>query len=276
MKKLVLTALFLGCITLGFSQSTSEEAVKKVLEGERKAFYSGDKESMAKYWKNDPKTFIITSYATGSYGFIDNERRKSITATFKPGGNGHVGTTTSSKVQVYGNIAVGDVEETVNYKNGTESKQRSIVILEKEGEAWQIIGYSLHGLPKDKKEEEDAIKKMLDEYKKASDAADFKAYKSHWVDAPYVSYQLNGQSFIGDAFWKKTEEIFASRKPTTNITTRSDWNFAIKGGAAFVTFSQKVENPEKKMTSETYEERYLEKVNGEWKIANMTAIKKAN
>lgn len=117
---------------------------------------------------------------------------------------------------------------------------------------------------------------MLEAQKVASDAADLKTYKSHWVDAPYVSYQYNGQSFVGDAFWKKSEEIFASRKPANIITNRTDWNFTIKGAAAFVTFTQKAENVDKKTTSETYEERYVEKVNGEWKMVNMTTIAKAN
>ena len=252
-----------------------EAAIKKVLVDERNAFFAGDKD-IEKYWKDDPKTVILTSYPSGRHNFMDNERRKTLVSQFKAGGNGHVGTITSSKVQVYGKMAVANVEMTVNYKNGSEAKERQLVILEKNGDNWQIINYSLHGVPKETKDEEEAIKKMLDEEKKASDAADFKAYKSHWVEAPYVSFQYNGLSFVGDAFWKSAEEKFAGKKPSNNITTRSDWNFTIKGGAAFVTFSQKTENVEKKTTYETYEQRYVEKVNGEWKMVNMTAIKKAN
>jgi ketosteroid isomerase-like protein len=252
-----------------------EAAIKQLLVDERKAFFASDK-GIEKFWKDDPKTTIITSYTTGSYGAIDNERRKKFVEKFTLGGLGNVGTITSSKVQVFGRTAIADVEMTTNYKNGTEAKERDMVVLEKNGDDWQIVSYSLHGLPKDKKDEEEAIKKMLDEEKKASDAGDFKAYKSHWVEAPNISWLYNGLSFKGDEFWKSAEEKFAGRKPSTNIITRSDWNFTIKGGSAFVTFSQKTENVEKKTTYETYEERYVEKVNGQWKMVNMTAIKKGN
>jgi hypothetical protein len=45
---------------------------------------------------------------------------------------------------------------------------------------------------------------------------------------------------------------------------------------AILKLATTTENVEKKTTYETYEERYVEKVNDEWKMVNMTAIKKAN
>jgi ketosteroid isomerase-like protein len=256
-------------------QADEEAAIKKLLVDERNAFYTGDKEALAKTWKIGPTTFINASYPNGNQFYRNPEAVQKSIADFKRS-ESIVGNITSSKIKVYGNNAIADLEVTANYKNGTEAKEHNIVVLEKEGDTWKIVGNSVHGVPKDKADEEAAIKKMLEEEKKASDAGDFKAYKSHWVEAPYVSFLYNGLSFVGDAFWKSAEEKFANRKPTNNTTTRSDWSFAIRGGTAFVTFSQKTENPEKNTTNETYEERYVEKVNGEWKMVNMTAIKKAN
>lgn len=256
-------------------KAEEEAAIKQLLVDERKAFYAGDKDGVTKFWTDNPRTFVNASFPSGHQFYMNQEAVKKSIATFKPNDNA-TGTITSSQVKVYGKAAMADIELTTNYKNGMVAKAHDIILLEKEGSEWKILGHSSHGIPADKKDEEEAIKKMLDEEKKASDAADFKAYKSHWVEAPYVSFQYNGLSLVGDAFWKSAEERFAGRKPTNMITTRSDWNFTIKGAAAFVTFSQKAENVEKKTTSETYEERYVEKVKGEWKMVNMTAIKKAN
>ncbi|MDF7817012.1 hypothetical protein P1X15_05370 [Runella sp. MFBS21] len=120
-----------------------------------------------------------------------------------------------------------------------------------------------------------AIKKTIEAEKAASDAANYKAYLSHWVKAPYSSFLYNGILLTGDALWKTMDERWAKAKARKVNNTRSDWNIHIKGDAAYVTFNQHSEDIEKNKITETVEGRFLEKIGNEWKIVNMTAVTKA-
>lgn len=120
-----------------------------------------------------------------------------------------------------------------------------------------------------------AIKKTIEAEKAASDDANYKAYLSHWVKAPYSSFLYNGILLTGDALWKVMDERWAKAKARKVNNVRSDWNIHIKGDAAYVTFYQQSEDIEKKKVNETVEGRFLEKIGKEWKIVNMTAVTKA-
>ncbi|NIJ54795.1 nuclear transport factor 2 family protein [Dyadobacter arcticus] len=122
--------------------------------------------------------------------------------------------------------------------------------------------------------DEKAIVKTIEDEKTASDNADYKAYLSHWVKTPYASFLYNGMLLTGDNLWKAMDQRWANAKPHKNNNIRTDWNIHVNGNAAFVTFSQQTENEEKKITSNTAEARFLEKINGEWKIASMVATNK--
>jgi ketosteroid isomerase-like protein len=269
MKKLLLNALFMGLTTLGFAQTTFTEATFK--------------DMMQRYQKQTVE-FLKTETTTDFLfiGVSGESMDKESFITFVQGASEFpTNEFTNIKIRQYDNTAIvtgiWSHSHRLKFNNSIVSYKEAVTeTFVRQNGKWLYASHQGGFAPTVQADEEAAIKKMLEEEKKASDAADFKAYKSHWVDAPYVSFQYNGLSFVGDAFWKSAEEKFAGRKPTNNITTRSDWNFTIKGAAAFVTFSQKTENVEKKTTYETYEERYVEKVNGEWKMVNMTAIKKAN
>ena len=119
-----------------------------------------------------------------------------------------------------------------------------------------------------------SIKQLIEADKAAADAADYKTYRSHWAPVAYASFLINGQQYVGDALWKQMEKIFATGKPTTLHITRTEWNIRAQGGTAFVTFSQRVENPNTKSVWETVEARYLEKIGGEWKLVNVTVMNK--
>jgi ketosteroid isomerase-like protein len=269
MKKLFLNALFVGIVTLGFAQPTFTD---KTIQDMNQRLIANPLKFLNE--EIDP-SFILMGAEGQPLGYTIF---KGWYAT--PGFKMNEWSVADLKVQQLGKtaIAMGIKTHNISIHDTVISHlvERFTYLFEFKNDKWMWT-YGQHTpLLKPAAEEEAAIKKMLDEEKKASDAGDFKAYKSHWVEAPYISWLYNGLSFKGDAFWKSAEEKFAGRKPTTNITTRSDWSFTIKGIAAFVTFSQKTENVEKKTTYETYEERYVEKVNGEWKMVNMTAVKKAN
>ncbi len=117
--------------------------------------------------------------------------------------------------------------------------------------------------------DETAIKKTIEEEKAAADAADYKTYLAHWAKVPHASFLYAGGLFVGDALWKKMDEVWANRKPRKVNNIRSEWNVRVNGASAFVTFFQRQESVENTV-SDSYEERYMEKINGEWKIVNVT------
>ena len=119
-----------------------------------------------------------------------------------------------------------------------------------------------------------AIKTVIDDEKKASDAADYTAYKSHWASVPYASFLINGQHFVGDVLWKVMDQVWANKKPAKANTVRTGWNIRAVGNTAFVTFEQRDENLDTKAVRETAETRYLEKIGGEWKIVNVSVVPK--
>ena len=122
--------------------------------------------------------------------------------------------------------------------------------------------------------DEAAIKNTIAAEKAASDAADYNAYKSHWASVPYASFLIYGEQYVGDALWKKADEVWANKKPEKINTIRKNWNVRVKGEAAFVTFEQRDENLDTKALRESVEARYLEKIGGEWKIVNVSVLSK--
>ena len=119
-----------------------------------------------------------------------------------------------------------------------------------------------------------AIKAVIDGETKASHAADYKTYQTYWAKVPYASFLIDGKQYVGDALWKAAEGVFANSKPEKAITTRTDWNIRAVGNMAFVTFEQRDENLDTKTVRETAETRYMEKINGDWKIVNVSVVPK--
>ncbi len=118
--------------------------------------------------------------------------------------------------------------------------------------------------------DEKAIKKTIEGEKAAADAADYKTYLAHWAKVPHASFLYAGGLFVGEALWKKMDEVWATRKPRKVNNIRSEWNIRVNGASAFVTFFQRQETVENNGIIESYEERYMEKINSEWKIVNVT------
>ena len=122
--------------------------------------------------------------------------------------------------------------------------------------------------------EDTAIKTVIDAETEASHAADYKTYLTYWAKVPYASFLVEGKQYVGDVLWKAMDGVFATRKPTKINTVRTGWNIRAVGNTAFVTFEQRDENLDTKAIRETAETRYMEKVNGEWKIVNVSVILK--
>ena len=120
--------------------------------------------------------------------------------------------------------------------------------------------------------EEAAIKNVIDVEKTASDAADYKTYKSCWANVPYASFLIYGGQIYGDSLWQVIDKVWATRKPTKTNTIRTHWNIRTKGEMAYVTFTQRAENQETKAVLESAEARFLEKMDGQWKIVSVVAM----
>ena len=260
-----------------------EAAVKKALVDERNVFHAGDKDGMFKFWKNDPRTFVMASYNNGQLVDMNNERVQKAISDFKPNDQS-TGTIADSKVNIYGNIAVANFEKTTNFKNGTQNKEHDIAILEKESDGWKFIGYSVHGIPKDKKEEEAAIKKVIEKETQTWLDRDAEGMTSCFANVEYalqLVYHGNMASNNGIAYStnekknapEQLKAFVASMGKSDGSTFKND-NYVVRvsGASAFAYFDQTTTST----TGEKqhfYETRYLEKVNGEWKIVYVGAVK---
>ncbi|GAB4037587.1 Cif family virulence factor [Spirosoma jeollabukense] len=125
--------------------------------------------------------------------------------------------------------------------------------------------------------DEDAIKRVL----RSETEGFFKRDKAEWANAwahtPYVHFAANlyGGDFLLVKGWDKLEKQFASQFKSSKITdkvTVENANYTVhqNGNMAFVAYDQTLVDSHGKTTSK--ESRTLEKINGQWKIINVTAL----
>ena len=118
--------------------------------------------------------------------------------------------------------------------------------------------------------DEAAIKKLFEDEARDFQNVNYQSYLTHWAKVPYASFLYREGLFVGEALWKKMDEFWQNRKPSDMKLTRKNWNLRINGNSAFVTYIQHQQSLDTKQESDNYEERYMEKINGEWKVVNMT------
>jgi hypothetical protein len=258
------------------------EAVKKTLVDERKVFHAGDKEGMLKYWKNDPNSFVLFSGSDGGFFHMDSAGVQKAIAGFKPNDQS-VGTITNSKIQVYGNNAVADLDMTVTQKNGISVKSHNIVHLEKDGTAWKVIGYSIHEIPNDKEADTKAIKTLVEKETTAWHARDVEGMTACWANTEYamqsvyhgvmamnngVAYRPNTKKDAPERF----KTIIEGRgKPDGSTFKNENYVIHVNGASAIAYFDQTTINGDGSK-SLLYSTRYLERINGEWKIVYVGGI----
>lgn len=127
--------------------------------------------------------------------------------------------------------------------------------------------------------DEAAIKTVIEGLTTAMYTRDFKTYLSYWSTAPYVSRvstdrEGNVTKMTGDEYRKTVEQYAAQHlKPSEEKATRSNWLIRVNGNSAFVIFDQHNEYPDG-TTRDSVEERYLERINSEWKVINVTVLPK--
>jgi ketosteroid isomerase-like protein len=265
-------------------KADEEAAVKKLLVDDRKAYYAGDGAAMSKFYKNDPKNFVMLTSSDGYFLDMGNEGIQKAIDSFKPDGtHNDKGEITSSKVNVYGNIAVANLELTETAANGTQEKEHNIALLEKEGDAWKLIGWSVHSIPKKKAEEEVAIKSVIEKESQAWLDRDAEARIACLANVPHalllvyhgnmasnkgVAYATNEKMNVPEAIKTQTAGM---GKPDGTTFKNENYVITIKGGTAFVTYDEISTNAEGKK-QHFHEVRNLEKIDGFWKITYIGAV----
>lgn len=119
-------------------------------------------------------------------------------------------------------------------------------------------------------QEEAAIKKVIENATAAAFANDFETWAGYWAHEPYVYFNFSSKDgnwhYQG---WENVSRVMRASmqesEPNQNPVKRDNFTHRIEGNMAWVTFDQ--EDGMRK-----WEQRVLEKKNGNWKIINMTAI----
>ena len=126
-------------------------------------------------------------------------------------------------------------------------------------------------------EDEAAIKRVIEGETTAIYARDFKTAFNHWANVSYISRVSTDQEgkvtkLMGDELRKIGEQYAAQNlAPSKEIATRENWLIRANGNAAFVVFDQHNQYPDGK-TRDSVEERYMERIDNEWKIVNVTNL----
>ena len=102
----------------------------------------------------------------------------------------------------------------------------------------------------------------------------------YWADLPYAAHTVTDEG--GKAYDISATEIgemvarLSTQKPNKPGTTFTNTNYNIRpnGHAAWASFEQTFRYPDGRAPVTNLESRYLEKIDGEWKISHMISIPK--
>ena len=123
----------------------------------------------------------------------------------------------------------------------------------------------------------EAIKRVLRSETEGFFKRDKVEWSNAWAHTPYIHFAANlyGGDFMLVKGWDKLEKQFASQFKSSKVTdkvTVQNANYTIhqNGNMAFVAYDQTLVDSHGKTTSK--ESRTVEKLNGQWKIINVTAL----
>ena len=123
----------------------------------------------------------------------------------------------------------------------------------------------------------EAIKRVLRSETEGFFKRDKAVWSNAWAHAPYIHFAANlyGGDFMLVQGWDKLEKQFASQfkssKVSDNVTVQnSNYTIHQNGNMAFVAYDQTLLDSHGKTTSK--ETRVVEKISGQWKIINVTAL----
>ncbi|QHV95733.1 Cif family virulence factor [Spirosoma endbachense] len=151
------------------------------------------------------------------------------------------------------------------------------VFTNEKGNTWKLVSAQHRPFVPPVADDEAAIKKVLEGLTAAVYARDFKTYLSHWADTKYAS-RIGSDlgnvvtKMVGDEYRKLiTEAATKPGEPSKDKVTRENYLIRVNGGSAFVIFDQYNTRPDGTIRH-SVEERYLERMNEEWKIVNVTVL----
>ena len=123
----------------------------------------------------------------------------------------------------------------------------------------------------------DAIKQVLRSETEGFFKRDKAEWSNAWAHTPYIHFAANlyGGDFMLVKGWNKLEKQFASQFKSAKVSDKvtvqnSNYTIHQNGNMAFVAYDQTLVDSHGKTTSK--ESRTVEKINGEWKIINVTAL----
>ena len=123
----------------------------------------------------------------------------------------------------------------------------------------------------------EAIKRVLRNETEGFFKRDKAVWSSAWAHVPYIHFAANlyGGDFMLIEGWDRLEKHFSSQfkssKLTDNVTVKnSNYTIHQNGNMAFVAYDQTLLDSHGKTTSK--ESRVVEKISGQWKIINVTAL----
>jgi hypothetical protein len=123
---------------------------------------------------------------------------------------------------------------------------------------------------------ENAIKNVLNAETKAFFDRDAKKMVSYWHITPQTSmYIILSPKFVINDNADSLKNYSLTGEPTKMDlnqigSTRTNWNFCINGTNAYVTFDANLGNAQEKQY--THETRFMEKIDGEWKIVSSNVV----
>jgi hypothetical protein len=136
--------------------------------------------------------------------------------------------------------------------------------------------------------DEEAIKKVISDEGIAFNQGNIDAFMNTQVDAPYLLWTVTNGGEPGDVLtyrgYKALKEFamnlpwFKNFKPEsdqtakvpTNTAMRDNWNFQFRGNVAIVNFDEHWDTEKQKVNVTVI--KVLEKINGNWKITNTSAL----
>ncbi len=123
----------------------------------------------------------------------------------------------------------------------------------------------------------DAIKRVLRSETEGFFKRDKTEWSNAWAHTPYIHFAANlyGGDFMLIKGWNKLEKQFASQFKSSKVSDKvkvnnSNYTIHVNGNMAFVAYDQTLVDSHGK--TESKESRTLEKIDGQWKIINVTAL----
>lgn len=121
-----------------------------------------------------------------------------------------------------------------------------------------------------------AIKAVIEKETKAFFEIDHDTWQAQWAHTPYSFWSYADTTDVNffsgwDKINKGFELYFKTSKPSSASIDREWQSIQVYGKSAYARFTQKVSD-DVIPRGEQAEVRFLEKINGEWKIVNVSVI----